>query len=157
MVVQTFPRPLRPCWKALLMNYLTNHIIHLMNSNPRTTEIVSAIAAIGWVVGSLIGEGLGFYLIDRESYSLVVQFLPQYWWTFLFAAVGLFQMGALFSFSLYYRQLAASLASSLWFSLSILLLMEQIYNPAAWVYLTIATANCWAFSQIPRHNKYEKE
>lgn len=135
------------------MNYLINHIIYLMNSNPRTTEILSAVATIGWVVGSLIGEVVGFYLTDRESYNLVIQFMPQYWWTFLFSAVGLFQVRALLSFSTYYRQLAASFAASLWFSLSILLLMEQMYNPAGWVYLTIATANCWAFAQIPRHDR----
>ena len=135
------------------MNYLMNHLVYLMNSNPRTTEILSAVAAIGWVFGALLGEAAGFFLADRESYSLVIQFMPQYWWTFLFAAVGLFQVRALFSFSNYYRQLAASFAASLWFSLSILLLMEQMYNPAGWVYLTIAIANCWAFAQIPRHGR----
>lgn len=136
------------------MNYLINHIIYLMHSNPQTTEILSAFAAIGWVMGTLVGESFGFYLASRESYSLVIEFLPQYWWSFLFAAMGLFQSGALFSFNTIYRQVAAYLAASLWFSLSILLLLEQFYNPAGWVYAAIAVANCWAFAQIPRN--YEK-
>jgi len=133
---------------------MLQHIAYLMNSNPRTTEILSAFSAIGWVMGALIGESFGAYLVSRESYSLVIQFLPQYWWSFFFAAVGLFQAGALFSFNRIYRQIAAALAASLWFSLTILLLLEQFYNPAGWVYATIAVANCWAYAQIPRN--YEK-
>ena len=119
--------------------------------DPSATEIITVFLSYGWLVGALVGYGLGHQLSDWRHYELIVQTMPVWAWAMLIFAGASLQGIGLLCDEVCLRKVGAAISTTVFsWAASLLFVGGEWPFLMAWVYAVVGLANAWAWAQVSK-------